>query len=90
MDSLAYPSRGGVGRKSGGDPVRGQHHGMEPDLDGLDVDECAGDELSVSGRVSNAAPTIGARAGERIAELGAARVGRVGRGPVPRGAPVVR
>jgi hypothetical protein len=68
MDSLAYPSRGGVGRKSGGDPLRGEHHGVEPP-DGLNLDEVReGDELRVSGRVANAAPTVGARADERIAE----------------------
>ncbi|HET9254747.1 MAG TPA: hypothetical protein VFO16_06045 [Pseudonocardiaceae bacterium] len=42
---------------------------MEPDLDGLNLDEVReSDELSVSRRVANAAPTVSARAGERIAE----------------------
>jgi len=66
---LAYPSRGGFGGESGGDPLRGQHRRVPPDLGGMvshEVRECH--QFSVAGRITNAVPSAGARVGEAITE----------------------
>jgi hypothetical protein len=69
VDSLADPSRGGFGGESGGDPPRGQHHRVPPGLGGLvghEVGQC--DQISVAGRITNAAPSAGAGARVAITE----------------------
>jgi hypothetical protein len=35
MDSLAYPSRGGIGGESGRDPLRGEGHRVYLRFDGI-------------------------------------------------------
>jgi hypothetical protein len=69
MDFLVYPSRGGLGGESGGDPLRGQHHRVPPDLGGLVGHEVRErDELSVCGYITKAVPSPGAGTGEAVAE----------------------
>lgn len=66
---MAYPSRGDLSGKSGGDPLRGQHHWVPPGLDGLigyEMGKC--NQVGVAGRVSYAAPRAGGGAREGIVE----------------------